>query len=145
MKQVIILTGLVAGVLDALGAIITFLIRGGKNPVKIFNFIASGVLGDAGLKGGNGMAMAGLLFHLIIATIWTLLFFLVYPKIKSINWVTSGIAYGVVVWLGMNLIVVPLSRTPPLPFTFSGIVVGIIVLILCIGLPIAYSARKYFK
>ncbi len=38
-------TSLLAGTLDAIGAIINYLVVYGKNPVRIFYYIASGVFG----------------------------------------------------------------------------------------------------
>lgn len=106
--------GLVAGILDGGAAVVAYLLRGGEDPTKIFNFIASGIFGSAGLSGGNTMALMGLLFHMMIATIWATIYFILYPRIAvlSRNWAVSGLGYGIVVWIGMNLVVVPLSNTP---------------------------------
>jgi len=138
--------GLVAGTLDGLAAVVIYLVRGGKNPVAIFNFIASGVFGDSGLRGGIGMAFMGLLFHFLIATTWSLIFFVVNSRVSAIlrHWVLSGLVYGMVVWLCMNLVVVPLSFTPPIPMNVSGIITGILVLMICVGLPISFLAKKHF-
>ena len=146
IAKAIVVAGLVAGTLDGLGAILTFLLRGGKDPVKIFNFIASGVFGESGLKGGTTMALAGLIFHLCIATIWAAFYFIIYPKVTVLakSWVASGLSYGIVVWLGMNLVVVPLSSTPPLPMGVQGVIVGSVVLMICVGLPISFLARKFY-
>lgn len=144
--RTVIYAGLLAGFLDGLAAVVLFMVRGGKNPVVIFNFIASGVFGEAGLKGGTGMALAGLFFHLVIATGWSLIYLnscLKFPGILK-NWRLSGLAYGIVVWLGMNLAVVPLSRTPPMTMSVSGVITGIVVLIFCVGLPVSYLAKRHF-
>ena len=147
MVKYILLAGIIAGLLDALGAIVTFLIRGGKDPVKIFNFIASGIFGSKALSGGTGYAVLGFIFHLSIATIWTTIFFIATPYIKSLtkNWWLSGLGYGVFVWMGMNLVVVPLSNTPSMPFRLSGMIIGVFVLMICIGLPISYFAYRFNK
>jgi len=147
LPRAILITGLIAGLLDASGAIIHYLSVGRKDPVKIFNFIASGVFGSEGLSGGMPMALLGFIFHMMIATTWAAIFFLLSAKLRlyTRSWIIVGLAYGIVVWLGMNLIVVPLSNTPPMNRTPSGVIIGIIVLMICIGLPCAYSAKKYFK
>ncbi len=93
MIRSIIFTGLFAGTLDGIAAIINFSIRGGKDPVKIFNFIASGVFGKSAFEGGFTMATYGLIFHYIIAIGWTAIFFLAYPRIilPLKNRIVSGI------------------------------------------------------
>jgi hypothetical protein len=147
LPKAILITGLIAGLMDAAGAIIHYLSAGRKDPIKIFNFIASGVFGKDGLTGGMPMAILGFVFHMIIATIWATIFFFLCSRLKlyTKNWIVVGLAYGVVVWLGMNLVVVPLSNTPPMNRTPSGVLIGTIILMLCIGLPCAYSAKRYFR
>ncbi|MFO7448326.1 MAG: hypothetical protein R6W90_18345 [Ignavibacteriaceae bacterium] len=140
----IINAGLLAGFMDGLAAIVTNL---HLNPLSIFRYIASGVLGNSAFSGGVLTAMVGILFHFIIAASWALIFFLIYPKI---NWfsksdVITGVFYGLVIWLVMNLIVVPVSRTPPVTITFGEVIVGIAILMLCAGIPISLIIGKYYK
>ncbi len=146
LVKTVVFAGLIAGILDGAAAVILFLMRGGKDPVKIFNFIASGIFGADGLNGGMSMAWLGLFFHLCIATIWAIIYFIAYPRVTILarNWAASGLGYGVFVWLGMNLVVVPLSNTPPMAKTFSGVLIGTAVLMVCIGLPISYFASKFY-
>ncbi len=144
--KIILLTGFIAGSLDAIAASVNFLIRTGKSPVRIFQFVASGVFGKNPIPAGYTRAAWGLFFHFCIAYSFTLFFFLVYPKINilRINKIITGLLYGVFVWLVMNLIVVPLSNTPKLPFNLTQTIIGIIILMLAIGLPISLMAKKYY-
>ncbi|MBC7891327.1 MAG: hypothetical protein H7Y12_03865, partial [Sphingobacteriaceae bacterium] len=75
------------------------------------------------------------------------LFALVYPKWAALRKapVVAGLSYGVFAWLVMNLLVVPLSRTPKLPFTPSGVLVGVTVLMFCIGLPISLVVSRFYR
>jgi uncharacterized membrane protein YagU involved in acid resistance len=142
----ILQTGFIAGALDAIAASVNFTIRTGKNPVRVFRFIASGLFGKTALTGGLLMAGCGLLFHFLIAFSFTTFFFLIYPKINilSKNSIITGLVYGVFVWLIMNKIVVPLSNTPKLPFDLTQTILGIIILMLAVGLPISLMAKKYY-
>ena len=47
-----------------------------------------------------------------------------------------------VVWLGMNLVVVPLSRTPPYSPSGFQTVLGIVILMFCVGLPISLIVSR---
>lgn len=96
------------------------------------------------------MALAGIFFHYVIATGWTVLFFMLYPRVAilSKSKVVTGVFYGIFVWLMMNLIVVPLSNVPirPGPREVSDVVTGMLVLIVCVGLPISFMiSRNYEK
>lgn len=144
--KVILLTGFIAGSLDLTGAIISATIMNRKFPSKIFHYISSGVFGKGAFSGGNIMILWGLLFHYIIAYAFTFFYFWIYPKIGflAINRITSGLLYGAFVWLIMSRIIVPLSKVPQGPFNISQAIVGMVVLMLMIGLPIAFNAHKYY-
>lgn len=145
--RTILRAGLVAGVLDALGATVVFLLRGGKNPAGIWKFVASGVFGKEAFAGGSGMVVWGLVFHLCIAMIWAIIFFQLYPTLRRhiSNPVVLGLLYGVLVWLAMNLIVLPLSNVTTQPFQLPGVLIGMGVLMVCIGLPISLITHNYYS
>ncbi|WP_153797952.1 hypothetical protein [Foetidibacter luteolus] len=138
---------LLAGTLDILAAIIMFTSATGKSPVIVLQFIASGVFGKAAFSGDPMMPVWGTLFHYMIATGFTLLYFWLYPKTKLLrqNIFTSAVIYGIFVWAVMNLLIVPLSKTSPVPFDAARAVQAVLVLIICIGLPIAFIASRYYK
>lgn len=147
--KTILLTGLLAGALDATAASIQFLIRhNGDTPLKVWRFVASGIFGKAVMQKNIWEAAAwGLLFHFIIAFSFTTFFFFIYPKIKwlSKNSIVTGLLYGIFVWAVMNLIVVPLSNTPKFPFNVKQSMIAAAILIAAIGLPISLLAKKYYS
>lgn len=50
--------GLIAGILDAINAVIAFGIQG-FNPVQIYQYVASGILGAGAFKGGLPATFCG--------------------------------------------------------------------------------------
>jgi hypothetical protein len=148
MATAILFTGLLAGVLDGLGAIAVYLIRGGRAPARIFNFIASGVFGPSAMTGGTPMVIAGIGFHLVIAIGWTALFFVAARQFEGLwrHAIAAAVGYGIFVWIMMNKVVLPLSRVQMgTGATWNSIIVGVLVLVVCIGLPISLGARRYFS
>ena len=143
----ILKSGLIIGVLDAIAASVNAYVLNRVSPAAVFRYVASGVFGKEAFAGNWLTACWGLLFHFIIATGWTALFFVIYPKLKMVttNMIVAGIAYGVFVWLMMNLVVVPLSQVPPGPFRISRAVIMILIHMFVIGVPIAYLANKYYS
>jgi uncharacterized membrane protein YagU involved in acid resistance len=143
----ILLTGLLVGTLDALGAIIYFIISFHSNPVRIFQYIASSVFGKAAYSGEISMIIYGVIFHYFIAYAFTTFFFLIYRKINilSKNPFVTGIFYGLFIWLIMNLIVVPIAITPKPLFNVTRAVINVLILILAIGLPLSFVAKKHFS
>lgn len=144
----IVKSGLLTGTLDGLAAVLMYSIPSGKDPMNVFRFIASGVFGNDAFAGGIPMALSGLFFHYIIATGWSGLFFIAYPRVPflSMNKILAGIIYGVFVWLVMNLVVIPLSIVPMAGSReVLDIIKGIVVLIFCIGLPLSWRVSKHYK
>lgn len=139
----ILLTGLIAGTMDILAAI--FILAGG-NAVGVFKGIASGAFGRAALDGGTEMVIWGAAFHYFIALSWTAAYFVLYPRLpflKTNKWL-NGVAYGIVVWSFMNLIVLPLIGFPQ-RFSWTGVLTNIAILIVCIGTPVAVFAEKFYS
>lgn len=144
--QTIILAGLVAGVLDGAEASVMLNIKLGINPGQVMQYVASGLFGPQALKGGTPMILIGILLHFGIAFATAATYFLAYPKIKilRISPIMSGLALGLGTWIVMNLIVVPLSKTPPIPFGADDIMIGIIWHMILVGLPISYITKRHF-
>lgn len=110
MLKAILKTGLIAGTLDILAAIV---ILTKMNAVRVLQYIASGVFGKEAFSGGTATVIAGLIFHYIIAISFTNLYFFVFPYFPVLEKqkLVYGVLYGLFVWSVMNLVTVPLSNT----------------------------------
>lgn len=146
-RKAILFAWFTAGSLDILTACTQFYLKTGKSPIRVLNYVASGVFGSAALTGGNTMAVWGLVFHYIIALCFTLFFFLIYPKLKFLavnKWLTA-IGYGLFAWTVMNLLVVPMSNVTRGPFNISNALIAAGILICMVGLPITLIIGKYYS
>jgi hypothetical protein len=141
--KTILFTGFLAGTLDAFAAIVVYQ----ADPLKLFQFIASAAFGNEAFAGGTTMVLWGVLFHYFIACFWTLLFFIIYPRISLLwqNILMTGLIYGIVIWLCMNLVVLPLSKISQGPFDLSQVMIGMLILMIMVGLPIALMAHRYYR
>ena len=142
--RTIILTGLLAGTLDAIAAIVVYQ----ASPAPLFKFIASGAFGAGkAFSGGDIMIVWGVFFHYFIALSWTLLFFLIYPTLPWLrkNKYIAGLLYGIFVWVMMNRVVIPLSEIPQRPFDLKGALIGMSILMVAIGLPISILTHRYYS
>jgi hypothetical protein len=140
-----IVAALVAGTLDALAAI--FILAHGQ-AASVFHYIAAGAIGlQASFAGGNGTALLGVAFHYLIAGIFTWLFFMLYGEIAALRKNAGLVAfvYGIVIWLAMNFVVLPLSKLNIdfHRFTFKGIATGAAILVVCVALPIVLARYWY--
>lgn len=141
-------TGIIAGGIDILLAMgNAYLKNNNVTPDKVLIFISSGIFGKNAFNGGVAMILFGLLAHFIIAIIFSAILYFLYPKLNlgNSNKLLTGILYGIIIWCVMNLLVVPISRTPTVPFNLVNMVVGMIILIVAIGLPVVYFAGKFYS
>lgn len=143
--MVFVTTGLIAGTLDLIAALLLFTFKTKQHPAVLLRYIASAAFGTRAINGGNGMAFAGLCFHYLIAMFWTALYFFIFPKIFpcSGSVVANAVIYGMFVWIIMNLVILPLSKAEPRPFSPQMALINVIILILAIGLPCAYALMIY--
>jgi hypothetical protein len=146
LAVVIIWSGLLVGTLDIVAACLNTWIPYHIGPAIVLKFIASGLLGKAAFTGGNDMAAYGMIIHFLITYAFTWFFFAIYPRLKlaSFNWVLTGIIYGVLIWVVMNLVVVPITLIPKGHFKLTQIAIGAGILVLLIGLPLSYIAKQYY-
>jgi uncharacterized membrane protein YagU involved in acid resistance len=141
--RTIIYGGLIVGVLDALDATIFSGLRG-VSPSRVWQFVASGVLGRASFGGGMKTAALGLLIHFLIAFCLAAIYYIasLYFPVLVRQAVLCGLLYGVAVYFAMNYLVLPLSAAPPLSFSVASFLNGLIGHALLVGLPIALVARR---
>jgi len=110
MFRTISLTALLAGTLDISSAIVKYYIdKHGSMP--LFKYIASAVFGQEAYAGGTLMVVWGLVFHYMIAFIFTVFLSLFIRNVhKFIRTNSSPASFMVSSYgLSMNRIVVPLS------------------------------------
>jgi len=140
--KTIIFGGLTVGVLDGLSAVVLSAMRG-ISPLRVFQYIASGLLGRDSFNGGMKTALLGVLLHFVIAFgVATVFYFAsLYLPVLIRKAVLMGAIYGVVVYWVMQLVVVPLSAVTRPPRTLSGVITQIIIHILFVGLPPALIAK----
>lgn len=144
--KAILKAGLIVGTSDIVCACVHAYIKSGVSPAKVLRYVASGLVGPAAHSGGIGTAIAGLFLHYCTAMAFTWFFFQVYGWISKRITITLllGILYGITVWIVMNFLVVPLSRIPTRPMQWRGILESMTILILAIGIPLAFLARNYY-
>ena len=142
--RAIVAGGVAAGVLDILAAFVVYGLRGAV-PLRILQSIASGLLGAAAFQGGVRTAARGLALHFMNATIISATYYLLSRRAPVLvrRPLACGALYGVVVYVVMNFVVVPLSAVATRPFApgLAAIIVGVHVV--CVGIPIALAVRRF--
>jgi uncharacterized membrane protein YagU involved in acid resistance len=144
--QALLWSTLIAGTLDITAAIILRALLSGVPAVRVLQSVASGLLGRAAFSDDMRTAALGLLLHFLIMAVIASLFYVASRRLPVLTaqWLWSGLVYGALVYLMMSFVIVPLSAFPGklVPST-AAFVEGIVVHMLCVGLPIAYITSRY--
>ncbi len=144
--KTVVMACLLVGSLDIISALTHFYLKTGKDPAIVLKYISSAVLGKSAYSGDTNMAVLGLLLHFLIAFIWTILFFIIYPKLKLLSWnrIITGILYGIFIWIIMSRLVVPMSKASVGAFDLKQAIIAVLILIGAIGLPLSFIAHRYY-
>ena len=116
-----------------------------KNPYLLtWQYIASGGLGMSAFEGGIATGLVGVFFHFIISFTIAGVFILAAGRISFLRRyaVPVSLLYGFGVFIVMNMIVTPLSATPPIPApTPPFLIEAILEHIFLVGLPLGLLVR----
>ena len=137
--------GLVVGILDGLFALVFYWLILGVQPLRIFQSVASGLLGRASYEGGTQTFLLGLLLHFVAATGIAAVYYVASLKLPVLirHAVAAGLIYGLIAYLVMNYVVIPLSAigsrpSPPLSVFLPAFIAHAFL----VGLPVALLARR---
>jgi len=144
VAKAIVMAGMSCGVLDIAAALLVYGHLGLK-PLPLLQGIAGGVLGSRAFYGGFATALLGLFLHFVIAFGAATVFCLSSRALPFLvkYAVSSGALYGAAVYFFMNEFVVPLSEARKHPFSLQMMLIGVVIHVLCVGLPISLSVRRY--
>lgn len=133
---------LAVGILDLLDAVVFFGLRG-VQPIRIFQSIASGLLGRAAFSGGMASAALGIALHFFIAFLIVAAFFLASRRLPALVRapILSGLIYGIGAYIVMQYIVIPLSAAGTGRFSWPVFVNGVLIHMFGVGLPASLAAR----
>ena len=141
----IVIGGLVAGLLDISFACTYWAIARDVPAQRIFQSVASGLLGKEAYAGGWGSAALGLGLHFFMTLAMAAAYYMASRQVPAL-WrrpLMFGAAYGLILYAVMNFVVVPLSRAGgSVPrndlWTWSGIAAHVLL----VGIPIALSIQR---
>ena len=109
--------------------------------------IASGVLGAPAFSGGAATAVLGACLHYTISIVAAGLYCEIARRESRLrqHWLVGGIVFGVIAYLVMNLIVVPLSNAANPDFSAAMVAKELVAHTVMFGLPIAGIVALYFR
>lgn len=142
--ETIFFGGLTVGVLDEMFAFVFYGLILGVPTQRIFQSVAAGVLGRASFEGGDKTFVLGLALHFVVATCIALVYYLASLKLPVLvrRPVVCGLLYGLVAYLVMNYIVIPLSAANSGRFSLRVFLPAFIGHAFLVGLPVALIAHR---
>jgi hypothetical protein len=133
--------GLTAGALDLTQAMVLF---GARIPLSI----AAGLLGRQAFRGGIPTYILGVLLHFFIAFSAAAVYYAASRRLRFLTEhpLVCGLFYGAAVEEVMNLVVLPLSALHARgPYQLHDLILGLLVHMVVVGLPIAFSVRRFAR
>ena len=145
MTRTILFATAVSGTLDIVFAMILTLLFG-RQVDNMLRFVASGPFPSAPDWGTAG-AVLGLIVHFTLMAIMATIFVLVarrFPDMlgSPIKW---GVIYGLITYVAMNWVVVPVRFAAPLPPKPLSIATQLFAHIVLVGIPFALIAAKTLR
>ena len=144
IAKAIVVGGLIGGAMDLLFAV-SFAAYNGAAPSRVFQAIASGLLGDAAFSGGISVEALGVACHFGISLLWAALFAVIASRLPALTRrpILAGLIFGVAVFLSMRLVVLPLSAYPhPVTFKPLATVLDLLSHMFLFGTPIALVVSR---
>ncbi len=142
--QAILWGGLAAGILD-IGMVFAIWAAEGVAPADILRAIASALMDTAAYQGGTPAALLGLFLHFLVSFVFAAAYVIVAGRLSILltRPVLCGLVYGLIAYVVMVYVVVPLSLAnfgPPA----SGLRMAqsLFVHTFLFGLPIALVASR---
>ena len=147
--------GLVVGVLDGSAACVNAWFAGGTSPDRLFQGVASALLGKAAFDGGALTAALGLLMHFSVAFTATALCCLLYRRLSALRGVPQlllGALFGAAIFCAMNFALLPLLSGvrnlylhTPVRWPGSMGWAQFAIHLVFVGQPIAVAARRFLR
>lgn len=141
----ILVATLVAGTLDILAAVGLTMFYG-REPMGMLRGVASGPFPGA-TEWGTAGAVLGLAVHFALMAVMATVYMIAADRrpalrAKPVQW---GVIYGLITYVVMNLIVVPLRFAGHFPPSARAIATQLFCHIVLVGLPIAWIASRHFR
>jgi hypothetical protein len=145
MWKPIAIATLISGTLDILLATFLSLARGG-DPANMLRFVASGPFPQATDMGAAG-SLLGLIVHFSLMAIMAAAFMIVVRAKPDLlkKPVITGLAYGLITYVILDLLIVPLRFPAAFPPKPMSIVTQLFAHLVLVGLVFAFVARRWAK
>jgi len=114
--------GLTTGVIDGLFASVLAAFVYGSTVTRLWQGVASTLLGPSAFEGGNRATVIGLLMHFGVAFAWSAVFVILFASSSWIRGLVGSLpgviavaaVYGPLIWIVMSFAIVPLlTHRPP--------------------------------
>ena len=147
----ILAAALLVALLDGLAAVTFYAwILHVTTPTRIFQGIASALVGPAAFEGGLPMILLGLLMHTGVALGWSTVYAITWSRWPALRALTGstrgavlvGVAYGPAVWFCMRFLILPLTHAYLQPVTSWRFLAMIGIHMIAVGTPIALLLRQ---
>jgi len=114
-------TWITIAIIDGIFASCLSVFAYGSTVTRLWQGVASAVLGPSALQGGTRTALIGILLHICVAFTWSAVFLTLasnWPSLRRLIATPAGIlavaaVYGPAIWCVMSMVVIPIATGRP--------------------------------
>jgi uncharacterized membrane protein YagU involved in acid resistance len=146
-SRAILWGGILAATIDFVFASTYYAWLRDKPATRVWQSVAAGLLGKASFDGGTSTVVLGVILHYLIGVIWASIYVVTSRPLRILirQPLASGVVFGAIIYLVMNVVVLPLSALHLPAFPLSTAIWPIAIHVLGIGPAIAFSAQRFLK
>ena len=146
----IAVTGIVTGIIDGLFSSILSVAFYHSTVARLFQGVASVLVGPEALRGGTRTMVLGIVMHFGVAFAWSIVFWVLVGQVDQVRTLLASpngvaaisILYGPLIWMTMSLVVIPLlAQRPPITYRWWIQFFGHIPFV---ALPIVACTRRFW-
>ena len=149
IRRAVLVTWLVTAAWDFVCATALSVFAYGSTFARMWQGVASVVLGPDALQMGGRGILAGIALHLSVALTWSTVFVLALAASSALRRIVArpggalavGCVYGPIIWLVMSTVVIPLATGRPSTFGFRWWV-QVFAHVPFVTLPLVFTARR---
>jgi hypothetical protein len=144
--KVLVISGIVGGLHALVNCLVQFIFFR-SSPVYVFQFASSTLLGTSAFESGLSSVLPGIALYFVISFIFVSLFVVATSGIPVLARypIVVGTVYGLLIWIIINLIVLPISASPPIDLAFVKVYINVLIYIGTIGIPITNFVSKFYS
>lgn len=134
-----LIAGVAIGIIGGVEFVAFYYFAMNMQPLVLYQFIASALMGPSAFAGGYTTALIGVLLHFLISFVVAGVYLAAAARFRFLRYVIFALLYGILVNVVMSMGVLPFTALPKMAVTLPLLLNGFIGDAIIIGIPLAVT------